>query len=196
MKIFINTILFFLLTLSISAQKEIKFYTNSDKPKIEFGQRTSGNVFYAEFGKTTKDELKSVNKDYEFHDYGNSARLGVGLFYFDDNSKLTRFEYQSELNENTQFYLNDVLLIDRNRIMKIYDDLIDLGFEYYGLPKIEKDEIDLKSFYSISNGKLQLYLYPFGRVQNPLSRKTPYIEIEKVKTRTEDFPHQHFRRKL
>ena len=98
---------------------------------------------------------------------------------FDEFKKLNRFEYQSDITENTKFYLNDILLIDRHLLMKNYDDLLELGFKYNGKPKFDKTEIDLNSFYTISNGELKLIILPYGRTGFPNTKSTPYVIIQK-----------------
>jgi hypothetical protein len=179
MKTLLTSFLIFCLAVGISAQEIIRFNSENKDNSIEYGLRSSGNIFYPVFDETTKEDLKAANNDYEFIDYTDYALYGIGYFYFDEFKKLNRFEYQSDITENTKFYLNDILLIDRHLLMKNYDDLLELGFKYNGKPKFDKTEVDLSSFYLLSNGELKLKIYPYGRTGFPNSKSTPYVIIQK-----------------
>ncbi|MAT57633.1 MAG: hypothetical protein CMF23_06625 [Ignavibacteriae bacterium] len=179
MKPLLTSLLFFCFTVSISAQEIIRFNSENNDNSIEYGLRNSGNIFYPVFGETAKEDFKEANHYYEFIDYTDYVLYGIGYFYFDEFKKLNRFEYQSDITENTKFYLNDILLIDRHLLMKNYDDLLELGFKYNGKPKFDKTEIDLNSFYTISNGELKLIIFPYGRTGFPNTKSTPYVIIQK-----------------
>ena len=177
----VNLVLSFLLFATILfAQNNIRFSTEDNASKIEFGTKENGDKYFAAFGETNKAELQNVSKKLAFIDYKDYVRLENGFFYFDSANKLYHFEYAADIDHNEKFYLNDVLLLDKHLLMKNHDELLDLGFMYYGKPKFEKTEIDLNSYYTISNGSLRLFLYPFGRTSFQLSKSVPYLIIEKI----------------
>lgn len=180
MKNLFYLLIFFAASISTNSQELIRFFTTADKALFEYGEDNFGNKFFPIFDKTSKKELDSFNKKYSYKQYESYTKFGIGQFYFDDSNKLSRFEFQNNFNENTKFYLDDILLIDRNLLMKIYDEMLQLGFEYYGKPQFEKNEIDINSYYKLSNGILNLIIFPHGRTNFPNSKGFPYVIIEKL----------------